>query len=399
MKKTALLLSILALTSCSSNLAKPTKPTAPSGSTSNPFDTALSEELTQCENPNPNSQLLTRMAESDLALTAASRAADEMLRSQTIQGNNEWGKDGYIQSSKHRFVKYLDSFKTRADIHFDTGKIFVSTMDKEDPKAKLRRAIMQVVLLPPDPEHVDIFGSEQPKLGTTPFFLGQILDQNGKQMQTKEQAEHYADFLLANHLQQKKYLVGAAHYVEINLVENHEEIREYQFSEIVKAAAKRYNISEELIYAVIRTESSFNPYAVSHAGAIGLMQVVPTTAGADVFKLIKNKAGIPTKDYLFDPENNIDTGTAYLSILHERYLRNVTNKVNKHFASISAYNGGTGNVLISFDNNRTTAMEKINKTHPRQVYCILTQHHPKEESRNYLNKVLKAQHDFNINEI
>ncbi|MCV5855917.1 transglycosylase SLT domain-containing protein, partial [Escherichia coli] len=85
-----------------------------------------------------------------------------------------------------------------------------------------------------------------------------------------------------------------AYYVEIPMVEDHFSQRSYQYADIVRRASKKYDIPEDLIYAIIKTESSFNPYAVSWANAYGLMQVVPKTAGRDVFKLVKNKSGQPS---------------------------------------------------------------------------------------------------------
>ncbi len=108
------------------------------------------------------------------------------------------------------------------------------------------------------------------------------------------------------------------------MVKDHYELRSYKYADIVQRASRRYDIPEDLIYAIIKTESSFNPYAVSWANAYGLMQVVPKTAGADVFKLVKKRSGTPSPEYLFNPENNIDTGTAYFYILKNRYLKNVT---------------------------------------------------------------------------
>ena len=50
-----------------------------------------------------------------------------------------------------------------------------------------------------------------------------------------------------------------------------------KYQDEVKAASEKYNVDEALIYGVIKTESNFNPDAVSHAGAIGLMQITPET--------------------------------------------------------------------------------------------------------------------------
>ncbi len=79
---------------------------------------------------------------------------------------------------------------------------------------------------------------------------------------------------------------------------------------MVRKASEKYGVDESLILAIMQTESSFNPYAVSGSDALGLMQVMQHTAGKDVFQM-RGKWGTPSRSYLFDPENNIDTGTAY----------------------------------------------------------------------------------------
>ncbi len=125
------------------------------------------------------------------------------------------------------------------------------------------------------------------------------------------------------------------------------------------------------------------------------MQVVPKTAGRDVFKLVKNRSGEPTPEYLFDPARNIDAGTAYFYILKTRYLKDVRDPLSKHYSMISAYNGGTGNVLKTFHrSDRKRAMNDLNRLNPNQVYWALTNKHPSSESRRYLQKVTKFQKEF-----
>ncbi|MFT1659470.1 transglycosylase SLT domain-containing protein, partial [Vibrio cholerae] len=104
----------------------------------------------------------------------------------------------------------------------------------------------------------------------------------------------------------------------------------------------------------------FNPYAVSWANAYGLKQVVPKTAGRDVFKLVKNRSGEPRREYLFNPENNIDSCTAYFYILKNRYLKEVRHPTSLEYCMISAYNGGTGGVLSTFSSDRHRAMRDLN---------------------------------------
>lgn len=79
--------------------------------------------------------------------------------------------------------------------------------------------------------------------------------------------------------------------------------------DIVTEAARVYGISESLIYAVIRAESNFNPYAVSNAGALGLMQLIPSTA-----RLV----GVTRP---FDPRQNIHGGARYLRMMIDRFGR------------------------------------------------------------------------------
>ena len=124
------------------------------------------------------------------------------------------------------------------------------------------------------------------------------------------------------------------------------------------------------------------------------MQVVPKTAGADVYQRIKKKKGMPTKQQLFDPAFNIDIGSAYLHILNNNYLKDVRNATSRHYSIISAYNGGAGNVLKTFHGNRKTAMKVLNTKSSKDVYYLLTKKHPKTESRHYLEKVTKAEKTY-----
>ena len=127
------------------------------------------------------------------------------------------------------------------------------------------------------------------------------------------------------------------------------------------------------------------------------MQVVPKTAGRDVFKLVKKRSGQPSPQYLFNPENNIDTGTAYFYLLKNRYLKGVRNPLSLEYSMISAYNGGAGGVLNTFSRNRSRAMKDLNSLQPNQVYWALTHKHPSSESRRYLEKVTNYKQQFSSN--
>jgi hypothetical protein len=96
---------------------------------------------------------------------------------------------------------------------------------------------------------------------------------------------------------------------------NPEEFRTY-----VQEAARTHRLSESLIYAVMRAESNFNPYAISHAGAQGLMQLIPSTA-----RLV----GVTNS---FDARQNILGGA--------RYLRMMLDRFGRLDLAIAAYNAG-----------------------------------------------------------
>lgn len=95
----------------------------------------------------------------------------------------------------------------------------------------------------------------------------------------------------------------------------------------VAAAAQRFAIPEAWIWAVMRAESNGDPRAVSPAGAMGLMQIMPATWAS---LRVRHRLGTDP----FNPRDNILAGAAYLREMHDRY-GNVT-------AMLAAYNAGPG---------------------------------------------------------
>ncbi|WPC74480.1 membrane-bound lytic murein transglycosylase MltC [Vibrio porteresiae] len=322
-------------------------------------------------------------------------ALDALINSFSGNIEKKWGSKEIKMAGKRNYVKYIDNYLSRTDVNFDTGVIVVETVASTEPKEHLRNAIITTLLTPDNPSQVDLFSSKNIQLKGQPFLYKQVVDQDKQPIQWTWRANRYADYLIEHQLKTKEVDFKKAYYVEIPMVEDQIEIRGYQYASIVRKASQRYGIPEDLIYAIIKTESSFNPYAVSWANAYGLMQVVPKTAGKDVFNLVKNRSGQPSPEYLFNPENNIDIGTAYFYLLKTRYLNQVNNPISLEYSMISAYNGGTGGVLNTFSRDRNRAVKDINRLEPNQVYWALTKKHPNAESRRYLEKVTQYQKEFN----
>jgi soluble lytic murein transglycosylase-like protein len=94
---------------------------------------------------------------------------------------------------------------------------------------------------------------------------------------------------------------------------------------LVREAAERHQVDPALVRAVIETESNWNPTAISRKGALGLMQLIPTTAQ----RFGANDA--------FSPKQNVEAGVSYLKTLLERYNGNLD-------LALAAYNAGEGAV-------------------------------------------------------
>lgn len=116
---------------------------------------------------------------------------------------------------------------------------------------------------------------------------------------------------------------------------------------LVRANARRYGLSPALLHAVIRAESAYNHKAVSHAGAQGLMQLMPATA---------RRYGVGNA---FDPAENVRGGAAYLRDLLDMFDQDVK-------LALAGYNAGEGAVL------------KYGRSIP-----------PYQETQTYVRKVLK----------
>lgn len=139
-----------------------------------------------------------------------------------------------------------------------------------------------------------------------------------------------------------------------------------KYEEYVELYSKEYNLDKYLIYAIIKAESNFKEDAISTSSAIGLMQLIETTA-EERAKVTENE--LEDVNDLFNPELNISLGIDYIAYLINYYNGN-------EVLAICAYNAGMGNVdewieygVIDSDGNN---IENI----------------PFSETNNYIRRVL-----------
>lgn len=307
---------------------------------------------------------------------------------------NIWGANEVLIAGPKEYVKYTDQYQTRRHINFDSGSITIETIVRTNPVEHLRQVIISTLLMKESPGASDLYSDTNDiQLSEEPLLYGQVLDHQGLPIRWEWRAAHFADELLKTKLHKRISGLNVIYTIRIQLVPDHLYKRAHKYLEMVHNSSKKYGIESSLILAIIQIESSFNPYAASSSEAFGLMQIVQHAAGEDVFKM-QGKWGSPTRRYLFDPEKNIDIGTAYLALLQNNYLCGIQNRISHRYAVISAYNSGVSSVLKVFSNDKSHAVSVINSLQPEEVYHMLISMHSSAESRRYLIKVNKAQKNY-----
>lgn len=144
------------------------------------------------------------------------------------------------------------------------------------------------------------------------------------------------------------------------------------YDEYVYEYSETYNVDPNLVFAVIKTESNFDPNAESHAGALGLMQLMPETF--EWLQTYKNGEATMGTDYLYDPKINIEYGCIFLEFLLDKY--------SSEESAIAAYNAGFGTV----DNWLT---DESYSTDGETLYEI-----PYPETKSYVKKVMLAKYYY-----
>ena len=147
------------------------------------------------------------------------------------------------------------------------------------------------------------------------------------------------------------------------------------YKEAVTIYEEKYNIEENLVFALIKAESNFNKEAISNSNAIGLMQLMEETA-KDVAKKNNIELDIEnTKEELFNIYKNIEIGMCYLSTLMKKY--------NNEGVALAAYNAGIGTVDAWIE----TGVIKADGSDIENI--------PYKETNNYVRKILR---DYKIYE-
>lgn len=160
------------------------------------------------------------------------------------------------------------------------------------------------------------------KFATLPITMGLMVTSHLLATAPTARAEMY-QYIDANGTISLTNVPSDMRYRRIDIPSNrlHPTISEQELEPMISRFSRQHQLHPALIRAVIKAESGFDPHAVSRAGAVGLMQLMPQTA-----------ARMDVRD-LYDPEDNIGGGTKYLRQLLDRFRGNLP-------LALAAYNAG-----------------------------------------------------------
>lgn len=255
---------------------------------------------------------------------------------------------------------------------------------------QIKRALARV-MLSERPFEENLLSQARLEYRKPAYFYRQIINQQGQAIRYPASAFEYADYLLNSpRTERVADEDGTFLVISIPLVKPAYPRPVEKYRDWVSQYSQAFKVEPALVFAVMETESNFKPDAVSRSNALGLMQVKAEAAGRDIYRYIDQKPGAPKPEELFDERNNIRMGAAYLGLLKHEYLSEVRNLENKEMLSIASYNGGLSTVLKLFGETPDKAIARINQLHPKQVYRKLRFEHASKETRDYLDKVLKA---------
>ena len=323
-------------------------------------------------------------------------------------------------TTKKIFVEYSKDKKIRKKVNYDkkTVTIQIIAKNRQEAEKKLKNALVTL-----STETTNQAFNNNPVLNKVSKTLSTKLKNivtappskelvvgdmiyNGKP--TQDKIKKFVDKSLDKKLKVKKAKIpnNFVYTLNLSLPPSSILIKAKRYKNDVFQKANEFDLTPSFIYAIIQTESSFNPMARSYIPAFGLMQIVPKTAGQDAYEFLYHKKKILSPEYLYNSHNNILIGSAYLHKIYYIYFKRVKNPVSRLYCSIAAYNTGVGNVACAFNSTSknykgrvvckrsrgdyriSKAVSKINAMTSKEVYNYLINNLKYDEARNYLKRVM-----------
>jgi membrane-bound lytic murein transglycosylase C len=308
-------------------------------------------------------------------------------------------------STQKKWVSYTKDKKTRTDVDFSKETITLETIaaSPKEAEQKLKIALAKVVTIDTktvqetDPLEKKLAKIKKPvgvvsaKPDAEPILSNIVFDKPPTKKSVKSYVQKYVKYKNIKTKDSSKVKHAKVYSLNVKLPKDTMIKRSKVYYEEVKRQARKQNLPMSLVFAVMHTESSFNPRARSHIPAYGLMQIVPKTAGIDTYKFLYKKKKLVSGSYLYNSKNNIRMGVAYLHILYYRYLKDIKDPDTRLYCTIAAYNTGAGNIAWAFTRkyNMKKAAPLINAKSPKEVYNKLLRDLRFDEPKHYLKRVSK----------
>lgn len=317
-----------------------------------------------------------------------------------------WGGD-FVESTNKDWVEYSDDGNSRSVVDFDKGEatieIVVSQEEAESKTAienKVEDKLKELLKNKGKTKDYDSSVEKSIPLQETPVLENQVQTPSGV-MVTESNVDAAVNEIVKEVEIDRKEIKGddgkprQVITVKLDLVPDHIKTRAEQYKSEVEKYCRKYDVEPAMAFAVMQTESSFNPKAKSHVPAYGLMQIVPSSAGADCAQSLKKPFAKPTANYLYQPENNIEMGVHYLHLLRKRYYSNVDDKDSQDLCVIASYNTGAGNVARALrgDTKISKAIPQINEMSYDELFRYF-ERKLLPETQNYIRKVTERMNNF-----
>ncbi len=331
---------------------------------------------------------------------AYKKAYDDAFEEFTKAIETKWSEKTPVVSTKHKWVEYSEDLNERKSVDFSKKEIDIEVIASTEAEAKKKISKLFETLVKKDVKSAyndDILEQKivkklkkpKPVIKTNQKIIADIINKQEEQ-RLREKINSQKLIVVKN---KDKFIYKA----NVKLPEDSMVKKARQFKSDVLNNANKQQVPPQLVYAIMHSESSFNPMARSHVPAYGLMQIVPRTAGVDSYKFLYGGKKLLSSSYLYDSQKNITIGSAYLHILYYKYLRKIKDPQSKLYCTIAAYNTGAGNVAKAFSGktNINNAALIINNMSSDMVYKTLMKKLPYNETKHYLEKVTNRVSSYN----
>jgi len=313
------------------------------------------------------------------------KAFNTSLKEYKTNISKYWEKQ--IITSPHKYVKYSNNFKRRTIVDYKKNKIIIEVITKDVKLAQTvinklynnlfnltnQMAFRDELVLRNTYRKLDI-------VFDTPInnelLIGEFLSDSYKEKVLNES--------ILQEYQENKYKDYIYYSSSYNLPDDFSKNIQNRYIKTIIEYEKLYKLPKNILYAIIKVKTSFNPYALTTDAKFGFMLINSKEIGLEAYyKLYKDKR-ILDAAYLYNFKNNIKIGSTYLDIIYNDKLKNIKNKKSRGYLSIIAYEIGVKDTLDLFDN-----IEEINTKTSAEIYRQIIKKTKNRNLRIYFTKVAR----------